>query len=320
VRNEIRQALQDYQHLYSKEIFEDKTLFNAKTSEAVTGVTSRPINGLINTAISEMDAYTRIKNSSSRNMFTDVHNLTREIRKKYFIEENAAKAVIECIAELLGYIPPTANEHQAAAVDAALTIGDTVLFGDFDWLVLDIRGDNALLITLDIIEQRAYHPCYEGVTWENSKLRQYLNGDFYDIFSLDEKDKIIEARLSNPNNLWYSTHGGNDTSDKVFILSIEEADQYFGNSGDYLNQKRKKYEQGKWVTDPSGWILSNSHDNSRVAKHNGLASLWWLRTPGYSDCTVAYVGTPGYIPLNGDRVCIGRGGVRPAMWVKNLYR
>jgi len=247
-------------------------------------------------------------------MATDVQNLTKELSKKYFVQEIAAGAVIECIAELLGFIPPANNPKPLPEIVAA-NIGDAVQFGDFNWRVLDIKNGKALLISEDIVEQRAYHPCYEGVTWETSKLRQYLNGDFYNNFSQREKDKITETKLSNPDNQWYGINGGNDTLDNIFVLSLEEVDRYFGNSGDYLHSRRKKYEEGKWISDDRGWILSNAHDDTRVAKYSGLASLWWLRTPGYSDCTVAYVGTPGYIPLNGDRVCIGRGGVRPALWM-----
>jgi len=315
MRNEIRQALQDCQNRFGKEYFEDAANFTAKMTKALPNVLAEPVYILLNSAISGMNAYSRIKNSSSRNMNTDVRNLTRELRKKYFIEESAAKATIECIAELLGFIPPTCDEPPPPAF-TNISIGEIVQFGDFCWRVLDVENGKALVISDDILEQRAYHPCYEGVIWENSKLRQYLNGDFYNNFSQSEKDIVVETRLENPDNQWYGISGGNDTYDKIFVLSLEEVDRYFGNSGDYLHNRRKKYEEGKWVADDSGWILSNLHDDSRVAKHNGLASLWWLRTPGYSDCTVAYVGTPGYIPTNGDRVCIGRGGVRPALWVK----
>jgi len=315
MRNEIRQALQDYKVKIGEENFTIPISFSAKLMGGFPGSEKHPIHILLNNAIGGMDAYSRIKNSSSRNMHTDVNSLTRELRKRYYIEESAARAVIECIAELLGYIPP-ANAEPLPAIISMPSIGDVIQFGDFNWRVLDIEAGKALLLSEDILEERAYHPCYEGVTWEISMLRQYLNNDFYNTFSQAEKDMIIEAKLNNTNNQWYEINGGSDTHDNIFILSLEEADKYFGDSGDYLQKRRKKYEDGKWVPDNSGWILSNAHDKSRVAKHNGVATLWWLRTPGYSDCTTSYVATPGYIPLNGDRVCIGRGGVRPALWVK----
>jgi hypothetical protein len=245
-------------------------------------------------------------------MDTDVNNLAREMTKKYFIEESAAKTVIESVAELLGYTPPTEAPGDEFF---APEIGGTVKFGGYDWRVLAVENGKALLLSENILEQRAFHPCYAGVTWEISKLREYLNGDFLNNFDPVSKEKIIETQITNPGNTWYNIAGGNDTTDNIFILSLEEADKYFGNSGDYLHGRRKKYDNGKWIADSEGWILSNEHDSSRIAKHNGVASLWWLRSSGYSDCTAAYVSTTGNIPPNGDRVCIGRGGVRPALWV-----
>ncbi|MCL2577894.1 MAG: DUF6273 domain-containing protein [Defluviitaleaceae bacterium] len=305
MRNEIREALQRCQNTFGEEAFEDR---------ALASIIIDPVRLLITLAL-KIDAYSRLKNSSSRNMATDVFNLTKEMQKKYFIEENAAKMTIECIAELLGYTPPTDIPQEQPSLPE---IGGVMRFGDYEWRVLDIQNDKILLLSENILEQRAYHPCYAGVTWENSKLREYLNSEFINNFDTADKARILETSLRNPENLWYGITNGNDTTDKIFILSIEEADLYFGNSGDYLNKRRKKYDNGKWISDDDGWILSNEHDSSRIAKHNGLASLWWLRSSGYSDCTAVYVSTTGNIPPNGDRVCIGRGGVRPALWIQGL--
>ena len=315
MRNEIRQALHDYQNLFGEDALLNPAIYSAKRQDASPSVATEPIQILLNNAISGINAYSRIKDSSSRNMTTDVNNLTRELRKKYFIEENAARAVIESIAELLGYTSPV-DYDQGPPVITPTSIGGLIQFGDFEWRVLDTQDDKMLLLSEEILEQRAYHPCYAGVTWENSDLRKYLNGDFYNLFDPADKEKILDSKLTNPDNLWYGINGGNDTHDKIFILNLEEVDRHFGNSEDYLSKRRKKYDNGSWVFDDNGWILSNKHDSSRVAKHNGLASFWWLRSPGYSDCTVAYVSTTGNIPPNGDRVCIGRGGVRPAIWVR----
>jgi len=267
---------------------------------------------LVDIAIGKMNASERIEQSTSRNMATDVRNLTTEMRKKYYIEENAARITIECIAELHGYTAPEVFEP----LRLLPKIGDVVRFGDYDWKVLDVQDGKALLLSEDILEQRAYHPCYEGVTWEKSELRKHLNGDFYNLFDDADKARIVETGIENSDNSWYGVAGGADCMDKIFILSIEEADRYFGDSGDYRNNQRKKYDNGKWVVDADGWIFSNENDGARVAKIGDAASLWWLRTPGYSEFTAAYVSSTGNILPNGDRVCIGRGGSRPALWVR----
>jgi len=368
MRNEIRQALRDYQNLLGEEALSNQLIFSnpstfsnqpaidtkqpeasssSPSTKAPSNAATTPIQILLSIALGEINAYSRIKNSTSRNMTTDVHNLAKELHKKYFIEESAAKAAIESIAELLGYTAPTDNEEPSTGIrpvtqpilindsknisntnasdckptpiaqPSAYSIGSTVLFGDYTWRILDSEAGKLLLISEEILEQRGFHPCYAGVTWEHSELRKYLNGDFLNLFAQADQELILETKLKNPDNIWYGINGGNDTMDKIFILNLEEADRYFGNSEDYLKKRRKKFDSGKWVFDDKGWILSNAHDQNRVAKlSSGLASFWWLRSPGYSDCTVAYVSTTGNIPPNGDRVCIGRGGVRPALWVK----
>jgi len=315
MRDEIRKALQNYQQLYGEDAFLAPTQFAKKLLTELPTAEIEAIPILIITAVSGMDAYTRLVNSTSRNRATDVDNLTREMHKRYHVNEATAKLVIESMAELLGYTPSVADFEEASTVITPAAVGKTINFADYEWRILDRQEDKLLLLSEHILEQRAYHPCYEETTWEISTLREYLNGDFLRQFSTEDAGKIIKTKITNPDNLWYGIPGGNDTLDKVFVLSLEEADRYFGDSGDYRSGRRKKYDKGQWVYDDKGWILSNDHDKSRIAKHKGADSLWWLRTPGYSDCTVAYVSTTGNIPLNGDRVCIFRGGVRPAMWI-----
>ena len=42
-----------------------------------------------------------------------------------------------------------------------MQIGDKIRFGRYDWRVLDIQNDMALIITDEIIEQRVYHDAYD---------------------------------------------------------------------------------------------------------------------------------------------------------------
>jgi hypothetical protein len=117
-------------------------------------------------------------------------------------------------------------------------IGALIPFGGYDWRVLDVQGDKALIITEDMVEQRQYHKEYAEITWETCDLREYLNGEF---LSKLDNSRIVPQTVQNTDNLWYGTNGGNDTKDMIFLLSLEEADRYFGNSGEYLGKIRKKY-------------------------------------------------------------------------------
>lgn len=120
--------------------------------------------------------------------------------------------------------------------------GEKILFGDFEWNVLDIQGDRALLITEYIIEQRSYNDVYKETTWADCSMRQYLNGEFYDRFTEADKLRICSVTNKNFDNQWYKTNGGEDTQDHIFLLSMEEiVCQYFGDSSEKLyNPKRIK--------------------------------------------------------------------------------
>jgi hypothetical protein len=49
-------------------------------------------------------------------------------------------------------------------------IGDIIPFGEYNWRVLDVQGDKALIITEDVVELRPYHEQYVEVTWETRKM------------------------------------------------------------------------------------------------------------------------------------------------------
>ena len=191
----------------------------------------------------------------------------------------------------------------------------TIKFGGYNWRVLEKQGNRALIITEDIIELRPYNVGRKDVTWETCTLRKYLNGEFLSKFSKEEQARIIETRISNPDNLWYDTKGGNDTTDKIFLLSLEEVDRYFGNSGDYLNKRRKDWDvnNNKWIPANGGIVFSNANDSDRITKFENKALWWWLRSPGNVSSNAAYVGRVGYVYVYGYSVNSGAFGLRPAL-------
>jgi len=188
-------------------------------------------------------------------------------------------------------------------------IGDIIPFGGYDWRVLDVRGGAALLITADIIEQREYHSSETPVTWEKCGLRHYLNGEFYDKFNQTDKARIIEVTNQNPDNQWYGTLGGNDTTDKIFLLSLDEVCRYFGDSSEKLQNQGSGY---------FGAYIDDINDRQRVSRINGeigYEDWWWLRSPGKYDTCAAGVNRYGCVLVNGCGVNYKYCGVRPALWV-----
>lgn len=159
-------------------------------------------------------------------------------------------------------------------------VGDTVQFGDYEWRILAKADGKALLITTKSVGQMAYYPRCERVTWEESTIREWLNDDFYNEFSDEEKSMIAVTHLVNKGNDEYGISGGNDTEDKIFILSVDEAKTYFADDND-----RK---MGLW---------------------------WWLRSPGYKEGYVTSVLSDGSVYESGDIANTDRGDVHPAMWV-----
>ena len=194
-------------------------------------------------------------------------------------------------------------------------VGSIIKFGGMDWRVLNVQGKRALIITENIIELRRYNVELKEVTWETCTLRKYLNGEFYAKFTKEDQGRIAETKISNPDNLWYGTKGGNDTTDKIFLLSLEEADKYFGNSGDYINKIRKEHKDGKWVPANDGYGFSNENDSGRIAKYNDKALWWWLRSPGYSSKIAVLVYVDGTVYVHGSDVSNGNLGLRPALFL-----
>jgi|GEM_PF-1727299 len=165
-----------------------------------------------------------------------------------------------------------------------------VEFGGITWVILEVKDGKSLIMAEDVLEQRAFHSAGGDVTWETSEIRAYLNGEFYNTtFSDAEKAKISESTITNASNSKYGIRGGNDTTDKVFLLSLQEAETYlFG------------------------------FTNLLTAKTTSGEAVWWhLRSPGEALDVSAGVSANGIIDYHGSSggVTDATGGVRPAMWV-----
>lgn len=220
-------------------------------------------------------------------------------------ETTTESARVKTTAELIR--AGTTIELFTVQVDLATKIARgqmrNLLFGGYTWRVLDVQGDKALLITEDIIELHPYHSERVAITWETCALRAYLNGEFFGKFSAQEQAVICDTSSVNADNQWYRINGGNNTTDKVFLLSIEEVVRYFGDSG-----LLKKQPEGSW------WIDDNFNIN-RVAMYSNDVSWWLLRSPGNYPNNAAFVHKDGRIYIVGIRVD-REGGVRPALWLQ----
>lgn len=194
--------------------------------------------------------------------------------------------------------------------------GDRIIFDRYEWRVLDVKSNAALIITEDIVEKRPYHDSYKDITWADCELRKYLNGEFHDKFMEVNKSRILTVTNKNSDNPWFGTNGGEDTQDSIFLLDIEDVVcRYFGDSSEKLRNRSKKQNY---------WFQNKDENNSkRIAKFKGYDYWWWLRSPGRIDRVAAYIhGSPGgCVGINGNSVFFRSfgperdGGVRPALWM-----
>lgn len=181
-----------------------------------------------------------------------------------------------------------------------VTVGDTIVFGSYElddnatngkegieWLVLAKEDDTILVISRYGVDWQKYNGEETSTSWEKCTLRSWLNHDFfYSAFSENEQTIILTTTVSADENPEYNVNPGSDTQDKMFLLSILEADKYFN---------------------------SNRERTCRFIAQD--AWFWWLRSPGETLDNAATVDRDGSINKEGAQVNIVNILVRPAMWI-----
>ena len=145
------------------------------------------------------------------------------------------------------------------------------------------------------------------MTWETCTLRNWLNTDFYvTAFTGTEQKYVAETYVINDDS-YYETEGGNNTYDKIFLLSIDEVTTYFVSAPEEYDPERRAQVTG-YAEAQGGWASTDSEYYG-----NGW---WWLRSPGYHSGNAAYVRGFGDVYSLGDYVDVKINVVRPALWIK----
>ena len=189
-----------------------------------------------------------------------------------------------------------------------LKAGDIIKFGIYpyeedgtekpiEWQILEKYSDGTALVIskygLDAVR-------FDGSSnnWEKSEIRKWLNKEFYNrAFKNVDKSLIMETRLE-------------QTSDKMFLLSIKEAKTYFSS-----DKRRRCY--------PTPYAQTDKTKTGRPVYTNaeyGGSCWWWLRSPGDSRDGAADVDIDGYVGSIGSRVLNDDIAVRVAFKInlKNL--
>ncbi|MBD5134753.1 MAG: fibronectin type III domain-containing protein [Lachnospiraceae bacterium] len=197
------------------------------------------------------------------------------------------------------------------------------------WRVLKTDGSNIMLLSDIVLDDRKYNTVWNDTTWETSTIRSWLNGyngdmnqeginysssNFIDsAFTTKEQSAIADTNVVNNDNLEYGTEGGNDTVDKLFLLSESEI---------YTKEaKAYGFSKDRFVFDISRRSKSSDYAKAMGVKEGNC--YWWLRTPGGYSNSAAYVNNNGYINDYGYSVKNNDNGVRVALNLNlsssNLY-
>ena len=194
----------------------------------------------------------------------------------------------------------TAEETKDTQEDNVLEVGDEITLGTYSgmrpanvnngdkipWKIVNIQPGMAMVVCSQSICVKTYHTSQTDTNWNDCALRQWLNNDFLkQYFSQEERNRILACNVTNSDNPQYKTPGGPQTTDKVFLLSLAEAEHIFAD------------------------------DRSRA-----IGVYWWLRTPGMYANYAACVNKHGHIEnkgyyVFGNSLCDDI-SVRPAMWIK----
>lgn len=217
-------------------------------------------------------------------------------------------AVLSLLAALCTGAAFAADEAENAS---NYEIGDIVTYGGYEqdgfysngeetieWIVIARDRDNhALLLSRYCLDALPYNEDGGDVTWEDSSIRAWLNGEFLEsAFGGDPNGFICTAENKNRNGR-SGTDGGENTTDRIFLLDVGDVTRYLPKESsrrapvtEYAKEQGAEYDKNG-----NGW--------------------WWLRTPGKTQDMAAGVHTAGGVNYDGRDVDRTDLCIRPALWL-----
>lgn len=211
-----------------------------------------------------------------------------------------------------------------ADTGADIKVGEYITFGRYpqtsagtdetpiEWLVLDVQDGKALLLSRYGLDAKPYNTSLVDVTWETCSLRAWLNSDFLNAaFNAEEQNAIQVTEVDNSKaqgcDEW-STDGGNNTQDKLFLLSYGESNRYFGTNRSDTDVVAARIK-------PTDFAIAQGAEtrDAFMTEYNTPAGGWMLRSPALKQSNVACVYIAGKVSYYD--VTTANGCVRPALWV-----
>ena len=269
---------------YKEIILIDEHVF--KNQNQLNGYVNSLLKFKLNLVRNFIDSHQNVLNNYEESSNSFHNNILTELEK---IAANELNAEIQ--QENSSYTKISKN----------INIGDIVKFGRYfqndnkkkepiEWIVLDKKDNQALLISKFALDCKPYHSNYESITWANCFLRNWCNSYFLEQAFKESERKLIQES-NNQNN------AGSNTKDKIFLLSIDEARKYFDNNYRICIATPYAISNGAWNDD-------------------GRRCYWWLRSRGHNGDYAACIYGGGGVDDDGSRVDYGDSAVRPAFLLK----
>lgn len=217
-------------------------------------------------------------------------------------------AVLSLLAALCTGAAFAADETENAS---NYEIGDIVTYGNYEqdgfysngeetieWIVIARDRDNhALLLSRYCLDALPYNEDGGDVTWEDSSIHAWLNGEFLESAFGGDPNGFICTDECKTKDGRSGTDGGENTTDMIFLLAVDEVTQYFPKESsrrapvtEYAKEQGAEYDKNG-----NGW--------------------WWLRTPGKTQDMAAGVHTAGGVNYDGRDVDRTDLCIRPALWL-----
>lgn len=203
------------------------------------------------------------------------------------------------------------EEVEAWDPDSVTTDESWITFGSYEqdndltngaepieWRILKQEEGRILLMSRFGLDAKQYNETDDDVTWETCTLREWLNDKFFNT-AFDEEERILIEptyieTADNP-EAYPNTIGGNPTTDRLFLLSGEEAEEYLKIA---IAAQPTEYAKAQGV------YIGN----------NGNAKAW-LRSPGGVQNGAQTISSEGVVDKQGDYNSMIYHAVCPAMWV-----
>ena len=257
-------------------------------------------------------------------------------RAKQWIGSLLAVCLVMAMLPTAALAADTGKAIQLVSEGSAGNLGggqaDNVYFGNYyyyqsnnrtkepvKWRVLSNTGGQLFLLSDQNLDVFQYHTEEENVTWETSTIRSWLNGygassnaggssgtdytgdNFLNAaFSAGEQRAIATTTVVNDENTDYGTDGGNDTNDRIFLLSLTET------------YNRTYFPRGTNLRSTNTAYVAGGGKLGRGMNGANKPDRYWLRSPGFEHWQAAFMEDDGSQNADGNPVNDRATAVRPA--------